>query len=294
MAQLQICSSCHKSLSINHFCGKRNHPCTRCAACRGVKPVSLLAVATPAPASDTAVPTSPQQPAILAPLPAPRQPTPATFVHDYSADIDTINARLEAQANFAVNLDTAVSEIRQLVRGIRQDLAPSTSAPAPTDDTVAPPSAMTPRPPLLSGELQIRCLFPWVTPEVAQLVYDNCLLPHDLGKLRKASRSHAEADEDTGVLVGNVRVKPAPSQSKAPDVRKFLRQVPDVCTFAQAWTVYTALRCASASDPNLSASLGSFLIIVMDQDTRYHWPAVAEFVLSLRTTFRLRLRQRLG
>ncbi|CDW99070.1 hypothetical protein, partial [Sporisorium scitamineum] len=143
MAQLQICSSCHKSLSINHFC---------------------------APASDTAVPTSPQQPAILAPLPAPRQPTPATFVHDYSADIDTINARLEAQANFAVNLDTAVSEIRQLVRGIRQDLAPSTSAPAPTDDTVAPPSAMTPRPPLLS----------------AQLVYDNCLLPHDLGKLRKA------------------------------------------------------------------------------------------------------------
>ncbi|CDW99361.1 hypothetical protein [Sporisorium scitamineum] len=60
-----------------------------------------------------------------------------------------------------------------------------------------------------------------------------------------------------------------------------LPTVPDVHAFAQAWTIYTALRCASTNDPNPSTSLGSFLIIIIDQDTKYYWPAMAKFVLSV-------------
>ncbi|SOV05166.1 uncharacterized protein UDID_17854 [Ustilago sp. UG-2017a] len=107
------------------------------------------------------------------------------------------------------------------------------------------------------------------------------LPPHDLGKLHRASKSRAEPDAASGILVNGIRVQPALPSSNAPDVKRFLHQIPDVRAFAQAWTAYTALRCASTGDSDLCASLGSFLVAVVDHDTRWHWPAVAEYVLTV-------------
>ncbi|SOV04182.1 uncharacterized protein UDID_17023 [Ustilago sp. UG-2017a] len=202
---------------------------------------------------------------------------------------DTLHARLDAQANFSSQLAGSVSEIRQLILSLRQDQAQltgsaSSSHPVPSAPTVTPaqpPQASTPSSSSPASELQLCHLFPWISPKVAQLVYDNRLPPHDLGKLRRASKSCAEPDAASGILVNGIRVQPALPSSDAPDVKRFLRQILDVRAFAQAWTAYTALRCASTGDSDLCASLGSFLVAVVDHDTRWHWPAVAEYVLTV-------------
>ena len=63
--------------------------------------------------------------------------------------------------------------------------------------------------------------------------------------------------------------------------KTFLRLLPDVRSFAQAWAVYTSLRCTSTSDPHLSTSLSAFLVHVIDLDITFLWPAVAEYVLAV-------------
>ncbi|KAJ1040695.1 hypothetical protein NDA10_003378 [Ustilago hordei] len=251
------------------------------ASCRGVQPVLLLAEAIPAPsfqpqATTPASSPPPPSPVLAAPAQAPSAPVPLTVEHvpqrDVTTDIDALHARLDAQANFSSQLAGSLTG------------SASSSRPVPSAPTVTPaqlPQASTPSSSSPAGELQLHRLFPWISPEVAQLVYDNRLPPHNLGKLRRASKSRAEPDTASGILVNGIRVQPALPSSDTPDVKRFLRQIPDVCTFAQAWTAYTALRCASTSDSDLCASLSSFLVAVIDHDTRWHWPAIAEYVLTV-------------
>ncbi|CCF48006.1 uncharacterized protein UHOR_12559 [Ustilago hordei] len=253
------------------------------ASCRGVQPVLLLAEAIPAPsfqpqATTPASSPPPPSPVLAAPAQAPSAPVPLTVEHvpqrDVTTDIDALHARLDAQANFS----------SQLAGSAQLTGSASSSRPVPSAPTVTPaqlPQASTPSSSSPAGELQLHRLFPWISPEVAQLVYDNRLPPHNLGKLRRASKSRAEPDTASGILVNGIRVQPALPSSDTPDVKRFLRQIPDVCTFAQAWTAYTALRCASTSDSDLCASLSSFLVAVIDHDTRWHWPAIAEYVLTV-------------
>ncbi|KAJ1022077.1 hypothetical protein NDA18_005311 [Ustilago nuda] len=177
--------------------------------------------------------------------------------------------------------DLALFYIRQLILSLHQDQVQPTSAPtapeAPSAQSPLATSSLTPP----SGELQLCRLFPWISPEVAQLVYDNCLPPHDLGKLHCTSKSCTDPDTASGILVNDIHIQPALPSSDTPDVKRFLCQVPDVCTFAQVWTAYTALRCASTGDPNLCASLSSFLVAVINHDTKWHWPAVTEYILTV-------------
>ncbi|KAJ1030725.1 hypothetical protein NDA18_001963 [Ustilago nuda] len=82
-------------------------------------------------------------------------------------------------------------------------------------------------------------------------------------------------------MVNSICVQPALPSSDIPDVKRFLCQVPDVRAFSQVWMTYTALRCASTGDPNVCASLSSFLMAVIDHDTKWHWPAVTEYILTV-------------
>ncbi|SOV05167.1 uncharacterized protein UDID_17855 [Ustilago sp. UG-2017a] len=195
MAQQQACTHCGKSFPPNHFLGKRNRACQCCAACRGVQPVSLLAVAIPAPSfqPQATTPASlppPPSPVLAAPAQAPSAPVPLTVEHvpqrDVTTDIDALHARLDAQANFSSQLAGSVSEIRQLILSLCQDQAQlagsaSFSRPVPSAPTVTPaqpPQASTPSSSSPASELQLCRLFPWISPEVAQLVYDDRLC-HD-------------------------------------------------------------------------------------------------------------------
>ena len=131
--------------------------------------------------------------------------------------------------------------------------------------------------------MQLRRLFPWISRELAQQVYDDRLPPHELGKLRNPAHNTtaSEPERELGVIVNGVRVGvPEPSSSDLSS-RAFLRLVPDVRSFAQAWSVYTALRSTSASDPHLAASLSAFLVHIIDLDTQYFWSTVAEYLLTV-------------
>ncbi|CDS00281.1 hypothetical protein [Sporisorium scitamineum] len=54
-----------------------------------------------------------------------------------------------------------------------------------------------------------------------------------------------------------------------------------MCSFAQAWTVYTALCCTSTNDPHLGMSLSSFLVHIIKLDSQYYWATVAEYILTI-------------
>ena len=63
-----------------------------------------------------------------------------------------------------------------------------------------------------TGELQLQHLFPWISCEVAQLVYNNCLPPHNLGKLQNPAKLPALVEAEPGVVVNSICVgTPEPS-----------------------------------------------------------------------------------
>ncbi|KAJ1021204.1 hypothetical protein NDA18_005445 [Ustilago nuda] len=185
------------------------------------------------------------------------------------------------------------SDLHHLVQALRNDF----SASRPTPPTVHPTTPAPPNPPpdsttplvpqpfsgpaLSSGESQLRRLFLWLSKEVAQLVYEDRLPPHDLGRLRNPAKVPASKETEPGVLVNGVRVTVPEPAAVASSSKNFLRLLPDVRSFAQAWTVYTSLRFTSVNDPLLSASLGAFLAHVIDLDIIFLWPVVAEYVLAV-------------
>ncbi|KAJ1586849.1 hypothetical protein NDA11_006856 [Ustilago hordei] len=243
---------------------------------------------TAAPPTASSPPLTP--PTFAAPVPTPSLPPAVDHSTqcNVATNIAALHARLDAQADFSSQLASSILEICQLILSLHQDQAQPTSALAPSYPAAAAPVAPSAQPPLAtpsstspSGELQLHRLFPWISPEVTQLVYDDCLLPHDLGKLRCTSKSCAKPDAASGILVNGICIQLALPLSDAPDVKRFLHQVLDMHTFAQAWTAYTALHCTSTSNPNLCASLSSFLVAVIDHNTKWHWPAVAEYVLTV-------------
>ncbi|SPO26379.1 uncharacterized protein UTRI_03968 [Ustilago trichophora] len=278
----RTCSACLRSFPHNHYVGVGGRRCTRCAACRRTAPAPLPSVATPAPAtlsapslpSEAPAPAPPTTPPASAQ--APVQPTLAVpSIGDASAlpppsALDTsAHSRLDEQADTITQLAESVAEIRQLVLSLRRDLAQPAAVPSlPAASAISPSS----------GELQLRRLFPWISRELAQQVYDDRLPPHELGKLRNPAHNTAnsEPERELRVVVNGVRVSvPAPSSADASS-RSFLRLIPDARSFAQAWAVYAALRCTSENNPHLAASLNAFLVHIIDLDTQYYWSTVAD------------------
>nr|QBH67419.1 hypothetical protein UE_1353 [Ustilago esculenta] len=91
----------------------------------------------------------------------------------------------------------------------------------------------------------------------------------------------APAEAKLGLLVNGVCVGVPKASTSGTVSRGFLCLLPNVCSFAQAWTVYTALRCTSTNDPHLSTSLGAFLVHVINLDVTFFWPAVAKYVVAV-------------
>lgn len=117
---------------------------------------------------------------------------------------------MDEQVDTISQLAVSISELHHLVPALRHDLStsnpPLTTVPSSSPPAPAPPTAPTPTAAQPSGELQLRRLFPWISKEVAQLVYDDRLPPHDLGKLRNPAKVATSKDAEPGVLVNGVCV----------------------------------------------------------------------------------------
>ncbi|SAM85574.1 uncharacterized protein UBRO_20358 [Ustilago bromivora] len=155
---------------------------------------------------------------LLAKRPGPSQPSRWRWQPETTAtDGKHLTLKLDEQVETISQLAVSISELHHLVLALRHDLStskpppttiPSSSPPAPAPPTAPTPTAAQPFPGPVqpSGELQLRRLFPWISKEVAQLVYDDRLPLHDLGKLRNTAKVPTSKDAEPGVLVNGVRV----------------------------------------------------------------------------------------
>ncbi|KAJ1578079.1 hypothetical protein NDA11_004809 [Ustilago hordei] len=116
---------------------------------------------------------------------------------------------------------------------------------------------------------------------VAQLVYEDRLPLHDLGKLCNPAKVPTLKETELGVLVNGVCVMVPKPATVASSSKIFLHLLPNVHSFAQAWTVYMSLCCTYTNDPHLSASLCAFLVHVIDLDITFLWPAIVEYMLAI-------------
>ncbi|SPO19921.1 uncharacterized protein UTRI_10013 [Ustilago trichophora] len=127
------------------------------------------------------------------------------------------------------------------------------------------------------GESAAPRLFPWVPSNLADAVYEDRLSPLDLGKLRDPS-NHSSADANTTVTVEGVELSVAKKDATA-GVKAFIKAMPDVLSFTQAWVVYMTLRAAASAEPALGPALAEFLIEVIELDRTHFWDNVADYIL---------------
>ncbi|SJX65846.1 uncharacterized protein SRS1_16399 [Sporisorium reilianum f. sp. reilianum] len=155
-------------------------------------------------------------------------------------------------------------------------------APSILPSATALPGGLAAGGPPYAGESASDCIFPWVTPEIADAIFHNCLTPTELVKLRNpANLATSDDGDDTSTTVKVAGVPIDVVKSSSSSSKTFLKTIPDATTFAQVWVVYTTLRAASSSDPALGPALSQFLVEVIQFSRHYAWPTVAEYVLTV-------------
>ncbi|SAM83010.1 uncharacterized protein UBRO_20727 [Ustilago bromivora] len=118
----------------------------------------------------------------------------------------------------------------------------------------------------LPGESDMDHIFSWLLQEVIQQVIDDAFPPQDLGRLRNPDSLPVDDEHKHVVLVNGVLIKSIPSTTSTSSTRHFTKFIPNVCCFAEAWTIYTCIRACATNDPNLGAGLGAFLLHVIQTD----------------------------
>ncbi|SYW79036.1 uncharacterized protein UBRO2_02720 [Ustilago bromivora] len=107
----------------------------------------------------------------------------------------------------------------------------------------------------LTGESDMDCIFSWLLWEVIQQVINDALPPQDLGRLCNPDSLPVDDEHKHAVLVNGVLTKSIPSAVSTSSTRHFTKLIPDICCFAEAWTVYTCIWACTTNDPNLGTTL---------------------------------------
>ncbi|SPO31698.1 uncharacterized protein UTRI_10310 [Ustilago trichophora] len=302
----RTCTKCSQSFPIDHFRGRANRSCRHCASCRNVpteglsspfSPVQLpipLAITSPVVAASASTthalePSAPPAPSTTlagaSPLAVPLQPLP--YLTEASPAFLRLQQQLDDQGSSLSGISNALQQLLASSRpqpptaplpSTPQRAPAAPSLPAPGDPTSATGSHHLGGP--SPGESDTDRIFSWLSREVVQQVLDDSLAPQDLGKLRNPDSLPVDSEDDHAVFVNGVLIRAAPSSGSSSSTRSFLRLMPDVRCFAEAWTVYTHLRSCATNDPNLGAGLGAFLIHIIETDRTHTWSSVALYILT--------------
>ncbi|UTT91315.1 hypothetical protein NDA17_000982 [Ustilago hordei] len=68
---------------------------------------------------------------------------------------------------------------------------------------------------------------------------------------------------------------PAPT----PSTKSFLKAIPDLVSFCQAWAIYMALRVAASPDCTLGPALAGFLMHIAELDQHFDWTYIVDYIL---------------
>ncbi|SPC61036.1 uncharacterized protein UHOD_11223 [Ustilago sp. UG-2017b] len=73
------------------------------------------------------------------------------------------------------------------------------------------------------------------------------------------------------------------SPPPTPSAKTFLKAIPDLVSFCQAWIVYATLHVAASPDCTLSPALAGFLVHVAELDQHFDWTYIADYILTVVT-----------
>ncbi|KAJ1029588.1 hypothetical protein NDA13_002834 [Ustilago tritici] len=242
------------------------------AACKTSSTLSLAK-----PSALASAPTTTSTPSHLTP------PLPLTvFLTKDSPMFCGLQQQLDNQVSTLSDIATSLQQLLALSRNPKPWLPqpPSSQPVAATLASATLPAANTAGSALgapLPGESDVDCIFSWLLREVVQQVIDNALPPQDLGRLHNPDSLPVDDKHEHAVLVNGILIKSVPSAASTSSTRHFTKLIPDIHCFAESWTIYTCIRACATNNPNLSASLGAFLLHVIQTDCTHTWPSVASY-----------------
>ncbi|KAJ1040525.1 hypothetical protein NDA11_005986 [Ustilago hordei] len=129
------------------------------------------------------------------------------------------------------------------------------------------------------GESPVRRLFPWIPTETINAVYKDLLWPSNLSKLHNMTAAMPSGEKVT-LSLGTYKLAltlPAPM----PSTKTFLKAIPNLVSFCQAWIVYTALCAVASPDCMLGPTLAGFLVHVAELDQHFDWTYIANYILTV-------------
>ncbi|KAJ1024022.1 hypothetical protein NDA13_004852 [Ustilago tritici] len=189
-----------------------------------------------------------------------------------------LNDQVSALSNIAASLQQLLASSRNPKPRLPQ---PPSSQPVAAILTYATlPAANTAGSALgapLPGESDVDHIFSWLLQEIVQQVIDDALPPQDLGRLCNPDSLPVNNKHKHAVLVNGVLIKSVPSAASTSSTHHFTKPIPNVHCFAKAWTIYTCFQACATNNPNLGASLGAFLLQVIQTDRTHMWLLVASY-----------------
>ncbi|SAM86242.1 uncharacterized protein UBRO_20968 [Ustilago bromivora] len=257
---------------------------------RAILPSSLLlpasALSLAEPSALASAPTTAATTAATASTPSRLTPPlpPTIFLTEDSPAFCSLQQQLNDQASALSDIATSLQHILTSLHNPEPwpPQPPSSQPVATTLTSTTLPAANTAGSALgapLPGESEVDCIFSWLSQEVVQQVIHNTLPPQDLGRLCNPDSLLVDNKHEHAVLVNGVLIKSIPSTASTSSTCHFTKLIPDVCCFAEAWTIYTCIWACTTNDPNLSAGLGAFLLHVIQTDRMHTWLSVISYVL---------------
>ncbi|SAM82438.1 uncharacterized protein UBRO_20669 [Ustilago bromivora] len=246
-------------------------------------PASTLSLAKPSTLASA--PTTTTTTAASAPsCPTPPLP-PTVFLTEDSPMFCGLQQQLDDQVSTLSDIATSLQHILALSHNPEpQPPQPPSSQPvAATLASATLPAANTAGSVLgapLPGESDMDCIFSWLSQEVVQQVIDNALPPQGLGRLCNPDLLPVDDEHEHAILVNGILIKSIPSAASTSSTCHFTKLIPDICCFTEAWTVYTCIWACAANNTNLSASLGVFLLHIIQTNCTHMWPLVASYILT--------------
>ncbi|KAJ1035519.1 hypothetical protein NDA18_000298 [Ustilago nuda] len=298
---VRVCTRCRRSLPFSEFLSwsqpnKITQSCTACRArqaasnsardlrirtTRTTSFLSSVATASATPGS----PTGPVPSTTSAPVPdLGSTPDPFVTMSLLEAQLQGISSNITSSVMDPLRrLERHVASLAAVVSASltpAQTAASSRPLGAPPLPTFTPALPVEPSPASNNpGELSVRCLFPWIPAETVNAVYKDLLQPGDLSKLRNATAANPSREKVT-LSLGTYKLAltlPAPT----PSTKTFLKAIPDLVSFCQAWAIYTALHAAASPDCTLGPALAGFLMHIAELDQHFDWTYIADYILTV-------------
>ncbi|KAJ1028898.1 hypothetical protein NDA18_002921 [Ustilago nuda] len=258
----RVCTCCCKNLPISQFLS-RSQPNTitlSCTTCRAHHAASYnardqhvhMTQATRAAslmssiATASVTPGSPTGPArVSAPDPAPNPGLDADFVMTMSL----LEVWLQGVTNAITS--SVMGPLHSLERQVTLLAAAVASRPPP-----APTIAHT-----------------------VNVVYKDLLWPSDLSKLCNATAAMPSGEKATLSLGAYKLALTCPTPT--PSTKTFLKAIPDLVSFCQAWIVYAALPAVALPDHTLGPALAGFLVHIAKLDQHFNWTYIINYILTV-------------